>query len=59
MVLQPPLVRYGAVLLCCRPSTVFLTLFSVPHQRNDYTIEAVSDGFTAMIKPLKNDFSFL
>lgn len=27
--------------------------------RSDYTLEAVSDGSTAMIKPLKNDFSFL
>ena len=28
-------------------------------RRNDYTFEAVSEGFTALIKLLKNDFSFL
>ena len=48
----------GKVLLCCVAVLVFLS-FNESHQRNDYTFEAVSDGSTAVIKSLKNDFSFL
>lgn len=49
----------GMLLLCASSSNLSLILLDHAHQRNDYTLEAVSDGSTALIKPLKNDFSFL